>query len=409
MTDAGAVSIRSIAAGGDGVGTLPDGMVVFVPRAAPGDVLSLKAVERHGRLAHAEIDQIIAGGPDRVAPPCPHYVADRCGGCQLMHLAASAQRASRATIIGDAVRRLGRMAWDDPPIRAAAAELGYRTRITLTVTPTAIGYHRLGQAGRVFPLAECLLAEPAIRRLFAAVRPARHLLPRDADRLVLRRDRAGGLHVSVITTGRAAWTGAEVFHAALVSAGAAATIWWQPEGGAARAVAGAETPWPVTVFEQVHPAMANLVREAAVAALGEVDGVAVWDLYAGIGETSAALAARGARVVSVEVDSRAVELAATLGPDGVDRRAGRAEDLAARLPPAVAVVLNPPRVGAAAGVTAALVKGSARRVVYVSCDPATLARDLRRLAPAYRLADLVAFDQFPQTAHVETLAVLDRA
>ncbi len=407
MTTGGTVTIRSIAAGGDGVGSLPDGMVVFVPRTAPGDVILPERIVRHGRFARAQLRDVVTPGPDRVEPPCQHYLRDRCGGCQLMHLAPAAQRSARTTIVGDAVRRLARMPRPDPPIHPSDAELGYRTRITLTVTPTAIGYHRADQPDRVFPLVECLLAEPSVRRLFDAVRPAAALLPRDAERLELRRDRGGGLHVIVSTEGKAAWPGAAAFHAA-VSARVPATIWWHPSGGAARAVAGAAGPWPVAVFEQVHPAMAAAVRAAAVSSLGELSNETVWDLYAGIGETTTALAAAGAKVISVEVDPRAVEIAAA-APARADRRVGPTEVLIGTLPAPAAVILNPPRAGAATEVTAAIATSGARRVAYISCDPATLARDLRRLAPAYRLADLQAFDQFPQTAHVETLAVLERA
>jgi 23S rRNA (uracil1939-C5)-methyltransferase len=402
------VRVRSIAAGGDGVGLLPDGRVVFVPRSAPGDVLRLRAIERHGRFARAEIAEVLEAGPDRVDPPCHHYVADRCGGCQLMHLSAPAQRAARAAVVGDAVRRLGRIDAPDPPIEAADAELGYRARITLTVTRSAIGYHRLRRPDQVFPLVECLLAEAILRDLYTAVAAARTALPTDTDRLVLWRDRDGGLHVTVETRAMAAWTNAAHFADALADAGSPATVWWHPRDGAPRAVAGADSPWPAAVFEQVHPAMARRVRGAAVAALGEVAGKLVWDLYAGIGETTQALAAAGARVVSVERNARAVQMAESLGPVGPDRRCGLVETVVGALPGADRIILNPPRTGVDGAAVPALLAAAAERVVYVSCDPATLARDLRRLEPTYRLIDLRAFDQFPQTAHVESVAVLER-
>jgi 23S rRNA (uracil1939-C5)-methyltransferase len=153
--------------------------------------------------------------------------------------------------------------------------------------------------------------------------------------------------------------------------------------------------------------MGDRVREFAVEALGPVSGRAVWDLYAGIGETTAALAGGGARVESVESDARAVAEAESRGPEA-RRLAGRAEDVLGRLDPPDCVITNPPRVGMDAAVTAELERLGPERIVYISCDPATLARDVGRL-PRYRIAGLKAFDLFPQTAHVETVAVLERA
>ena len=185
------------------------------------------------------------------------------------------------------------------------------------------------------------------------------------------------------------------------------TVWTQDERGEAVAAAGHAAPFPATVFEQVHPAMGDRVRQAAIAALGPVAGRRVWDLYAGIGETTAALTEAGAMVESVESDPRAVAEAETRGPPA-HRHAGRVEMVLGRLPRPDLVVTNPPRVGMDERVTAGIERVAPSRIVYVSCDPATLARDLTRL-PGYRLTSVTAFDLFPQTAHVETVAVLDRA
>jgi 23S rRNA (uracil1939-C5)-methyltransferase len=187
----------------------------------------------------------------------------------------------------------------------------------------------------------------------------------------------------------------------------AATVWVQPEGGDASAVEGRDQPFPATVFEQVHPAMGDRVRAHAVASLGDVAGRHVWDLYAGIGETTTALAGAGASVESVESDSRAVEEAEARGPAAV-RHVGRAERVVGRLRAPDLVITNPPRTGMDERVTTALTTAAPIRIVYISCDPATLARDLTRLR-GFRLSSAVAFDLFPQTAHVETVAVLDRA
>ena len=215
----------------------------------------------------------------------------------------------------------------------------------------------------------------------------------------------GRCHVLFHVVGAEAWGGARALAAELTRAGQQVTIWWQAEDGVPRAMAGAGEAYPATVFEQVHPAMGDRVRAHAVAALGSVAGGAVWDLYAGIGETTAALAAAGARVESVESDRRAVARSRSARPGGpTPCRAGRG--LVDTLGPADLVVTNPPRTGMDARVCAALERRRPERVVYISCDPATLARDLSRL-PAYRLTDVAAFDLFPQTAHVETVVVLE--
>jgi 23S rRNA (uracil1939-C5)-methyltransferase len=161
------------------------------------------------------------------------------------------------------------------------------------------------------------------------------------------------------------------------------------------------------VFEQIHPAMGDRVRAFALATLGAAPGRHVWDLYAGIGETTASLVAAGAAVESVESDQRAVAEAEARGPVA-RRHAGRVEELLPELSPPDLVITNPPRTGMDPRVTAALERLGPERIVYVSCDPATLARDLGRL-PRFRLALVRAFDLFPQTAHVETVAGLERA
>lgn len=401
------VTVRAIAGGGDGVATLPDGRTVFVPRAAPGDQVRLRGLRLHARFARAVMGDLLEPGPDRVMPPCPHYVADSCGGCQLMHLTPGAQRAAKARIAGDALRRIGHLAAADPEVVPAPSQLGYRTKITLTMQRGRLGYHPVNEPARVFEVVACLLATPEVRALHAAVRAARAHLPQDEARIVLRVDREGGRHVIVLTA-PGAWTGGKALHAALASAGVPAVIWWHPEGGKPRAIAGAGNPWPATVFEQVHPAMGDAVRVAAIDALGDVRGVTVWDLYAGIGESTAELARRGADLDSVERDPRAVELADQLGPAGPRRHAGLVETAIRTLPPAIKVLTNPPRTGMDRSVAKWLGDSSVARVAYVSCDPATLARDIHWMGDRFALESVQAFDQFPETAHLECVAVLGR-
>ncbi len=403
-----AVRILRLATGGDGVGKLDDGRTVFVPRTAPGDLVELAEVKLLRRYARARAGRLMEPSILRVEPRCPHYVADDCGGCQLQHLEPGAQREARRGFVGDALRRIGRLDVADPEIVPPAAEFEYRTKITLAVEADGgrIGLHPLERPDQVFDLVRCHITTAELMDLWTEVRALRQALPQSVRQVVLRLDRAGGLHLVLVGV-PSSWDGAEPLRAALGARGASVTVWVQDERGESVAAAGHAAPFPATVFEQVHPAMGDRVRQAAIAALGPVAGRRVWDLYAGIGETTAALTEAGAMVESVESDPLAVAEAETRGPPA-HRHAGRVEMVLGRLARPDLVVTNPPRVGMEERVTMGLERAAPTRIVYVSCDPATLARDLTRL-PGYRLTSVTAFDLFPQTAHVETVAVLDRA
>lgn len=430
------VRILRLAAGGEGVGRLEDGRAVFVPRTAPGDLVEVTALRLEARYARARVARLVEPGPGRVAPRCPHYLGDNCGGCQWQHLALPIQREAKRAIVADALRRIARLEVPVEPVIGGDAGFGYRSRVTLAVGPGRrhAGYHSLDQPGRVFSLERCDLAAPALMPFWEGLRRHLDLLPTDVQQLVLRLDRAQHLHLVVKAAGDRAWGRPHQLETKLRQAGVSATIWWQPARGAPRVVAGAEVAFPATVFEQVNPELGDRVRTFALARLGDVRGVHVWDLYAGIGETTDRLYDGGATVESVELDRRAVEFAESRrraalrereesqrpGPAGVLRHVGRVEDLVETLRTPGAVVANPPRAGLPFRVTQALLQRRPGRIAYVSCDPATLARDLGRLCgtaaeaspgrtagPAFRLVALQPFDLFPQTAHVETVALLE--
>ena len=402
------VRILRLATGGDGVGRMEDGRTVFVPRTATGDLVELSQIRMHRRYARARASRVVEPSPDRVEPRCPHYVQDECGGCQLQHIGSIVQREARRGFVGDALRRIGRLDVPDPEIVPSDHEFEYRTKITLAVDPGGqrIGLHPLDQPDRVFDLVRCHIISSDLMALWSEVRERRSLLPLDLRRLVLRLDRAGRRHLLLVTEGADARARAESLHRELARRGSEVTVWLQVEAADAEAVAGAAEPFPATVFEQVHPAMGDKVRAFALAALGDVDGRHVWDLYAGIGETTSALVLAGASVESVESDPRAVAEAEARGP-AAERHVGRVERVLGRLRRPGLVITNPPRTGMDERVGAGLERSAPERIVYISCDPATLARDLSRL-PSYRLVAATAFDLFPQTAHVETVAVLDR-
>ena len=395
------VRIDRLATGGDGVGKLEDGRTLFVPRSAPGDLVEVSGLRLHKRFARGKVGRLVEEGPGRVAPLCAHYVRDQCGGCQLQHLDARRQVEAKQGIIGEALRRLGKLDVADPVVEMAAEPFGYRTKVTLTRGPGGVfGFHRAGESDRVFALERCELMAPALQAGWERLRPLLRTLPADAERLVLRLDRSGAVHLVIETIGQRSWKADSL---AVVG-----TVWWHPSAGAARVIAGgdARTAYPATVFEQVNPVMGDRVRSFAVLQAGNVHGVHCWDLYAGIGETTDLLLAGGASVESIEGDKRAVEVAAKRTP-GARRLAAKVEEAIRDLRRADLVITNPPRVGMDPMVVDHLASVRPRKLVYVSCDPATLARDVARLGSGWKVTGLRGFDLFPQTAHVETVLTLE--
>jgi 23S rRNA (uracil1939-C5)-methyltransferase len=404
-----AVRILRLAAGGDGVGRQDDGKTIFVPRTAPDDLAEVTGLREHKRFVRGRLARILEPSPHRVEPRCPHYVRDDCGGCQLQHIDNEVQLASRQRFVGDALRRIAKRNVADPPIVPADKSYDYRTKITLhaDLASGRIGLHRYSSAEQIFDLEWCHITVPELMRVWQAVRGLRSLLPSTLEQLVLRLDRQGESHLIVRVGAGEVWSGGPRLHRELERRGISVTLWYQPPDGAARAIAGSQEAFPATVFEQVHPEMGDRVREFAIRQLGDVGGRKVWDLYAGIGETTAQLLALGAEVESVEHDRRAVAEAEARGP-AARRHVGRVEDVLPELRRAELVVTNPPRIGMDERVATALERLRPARLVYISCDPATLARDLLRMKDL-RLVQVQAFDLFPQTTHVETVALLEPA
>ena len=405
------VRILRLASGGDGVGKLEDGRTVFVPRTAPGDLVELTALQVKRSFARGRVAVVLEPGPDRREPPCPHYTADECGGCQLQHLAYPAQVRAKEAMVGETLRRVGKLEVEDPVVEPSPSEWEYRTRLSLAVDHRtgAIGLRRYDRPDDIFELRSCPITDPLVVGIWSALQPHRELLPAGTTRLRLRLDRTGARHLVVEADAGPGEAGEEL---AANMDDVGVTVWWRAGRGAAVPLSPAPGV-PALAFQQVHPAMGDRVRQAAVAAAGPLAGARVWDLYAGIGETTALLAGAGALVESVELDRDAVGHAtrtlASLGPfDAAPRLVrGRVEEETARLSAPVAIITNPPRTGMEPRATEAVARSGARRVVYVSCDPATLARDLARLADRFRLVDLRSFDLFPNTAHVESVATLE--
>ncbi|PYP75572.1 MAG: hypothetical protein DMD35_21220 [Gemmatimonadetes bacterium] len=399
------LEIASIAAGGDGVGRT-EGMVVFVPRTAPGDVARVR-IGRAKRFARGQLLSLDEPSPARVDPPCPHYTIDRCGGCQLQHLSYDAQRAAKSMIIGDALRRIGRRQIADPVVEASDVAWRYRRKLTLHLRRVADGWiaglHPYDDPVEVFDLADCPITDERVLAVWRQLRPAFDALPRERALRVAVRLLDDGASVSV--EGGRVWRASDTL---LAQVPLLTEVWWRPEEGALRRVAArTDERHAGASFVQVNAGVAARLREHLLARVRAHDPSHVVDAYAGTGATAVPLAADGRRVTAIELDRAAVDALRARLPAPSSAIGGKVEDHIERALPADVVLLNPPRTGVEERVTAALEsrRDSVRALFYVSCDPATLARDLARM-PGYRVVEVTGYDMFPQTAHVETLCEL---
>jgi 23S rRNA (uracil1939-C5)-methyltransferase len=399
------VEIASVAAGGDGVGRT-EGMVVFVPRTAPGDVALVRLTPGR-RFARGILESLEVASPVRIEPPCPHYTGDRCGGCQIQHMAYDAQLAAKGQIIGDALRRIGKRDVADPAVEPSDAQWRYRRKLTMHVRTSGGGWtaglHPYDDPVAVFDLRDCPITDEGVMAVWTELRQAFDLLPSEpALRVAVRLVESGA---AVVVEGGAVWRSPEIFFERVPSL---AELWWKPEHGRARLLAS-RTPRAQSgaSFAQVNARVAARLQSYVLERARSYDPARVVDAYAGTGATAIPLAADGRQVVAIELDRDAVEGLRERLQAPSSAVAGRVEDHLRTALPADVVLLNPPRAGVDARVTESLqhVKRPPRAILYVSCDPATLARDLARL-PRYRLASVRAYDMFPQTAHVETVCEL---
>ena len=403
------VQIESIAAGGDGVGRT-DGLVVFVPRSAPGDIVTAQ-ISGRGHFARGALRSVVTPSPVRVDPPCPHYTRDRCGGCQIQHMSYDAQLAAKQLIVRDSLQRIGKRIVDPPPIERSPQEWRYRTKLTLAMRRRGArwiaGLHPYDDPTGVFALADCPITDRRVVAAWREVMSADSYFP-DAKELRGSVRITGGGATLVMMGGRA-WAAREQFSAAVPSVSA---LWWEPDGEGLRRSVYDRRPdrSPGASFAQVNAEVARDLQNFVVSRVRTLAAHSVIDAYAGAGHTAVALADSGVVVTAIELDADASAWSAERLPPPSRAIHARVEDALPAHLPADVVILNPPRAGLDSRVTETLQAHSATttRLIYISCNPATLARDISRL-PAFRIQSLRAFDMFPQTAHVETVCELTSA
>jgi 23S rRNA (uracil1939-C5)-methyltransferase len=400
-----------------------DGRVCLVPGTAPGDRVRVRTVRERPGLIEAVAVEILEPGPDRVAPRCPVY--GRCGGCQWQHLDATRQPSLKAGILVDTVRRLGRIDLPTPRI-VAGAPWAWRGRIELHASPrAALGFFAAG-SHEIVPCEGCPIALPALSDLIGPLRHAVAAHPPDGPITI---EPVAGADGSIVVVVRGSGRGPTVLANAIaalpgVSGVTAGTV---GRGGTRWAATGqTHVPWtvpgpdgPLTLhldprgFSQANPGLnPDLVRTVATA-LDARAGTRVLELYAGAGNLTVPLAAGGLDLTAVEVNAPAMaEGRAAVEALGRTGRflPGRVEDVVHSLAGSRfdAVVADPPRTGLGP-VARAVADLAASRLVLVSCEPATLARDLRVLADAgYGVQDAILIDMFPQTWHIEAVVLLER-
>ena len=398
------LTAERLAFGGDAVAH-HNGLAVFITLGAPGERLSVRITEVRKNFARATIEEILVPSPSRRAAPCKYF--GECGGCQLQHIDYAVQRAANVTFIRDALTRIGKLDWPHEIEVVASPEFGYRTRAEVKLERPRggeAGNIRIGfvhaRSHSVCDVEDCPILVPELNSALHLLRSVIGESPQAADVTMHGR----GVAEIDLAAGQSGVT-------------VAPHLEGLPGGRISRVVRGAVYDFDAATFFQVNPFLLEALVEEAV---GDAGGRSALDLYAGVGLFTVQLARQFESVAGIESDQRAAAFARqNLSSNGIEN----VEFHSAAVEPALnqivrsgksrfrrpdLLVLDPPRSGAAEAVPGILAL-EPRHVTYVSCDPSTLARDLRQLsASGYRLARVKGFDLFPQTYHVETVAHLER-
>ena len=438
--------IEKLVYGGEGLAH-EGGEAVFVPFVLPGEELELTPGTRKKKFVRAHVTRVLEASPDRVDPRCPHFGV--CGGCDYQHVSYEAQLRYKEQILRETLRRLGRIDWQNPISVHASPPWEYRNRAQWKVRPISeadgrsredassgarssgnehsdIGYFRAGSS-TLCAVHVCTILSPKLLATFEQFRMmlSEGKLPetvREVEAFADAEDRGILLNISCTSLPRGAEALAKMLSERI---GGVKSILLQDVRGERMSLHGpgflqykvSQSSFRVghLSFFQVNRFLINEMASAAAAAAGS--GELAFDLYAGVGLFSTTLAGNFARVEAVEANpaaARDLETNAGLSGKTIKARNDSAEAFLTEwkqkrgATPDV-VILDPPRAGIEPTALDKLPAIAPARILYVSCDPSTLARDLAHLcARAYTLQEIHLFDMFPQTYHIETLVRMER-
>ena len=439
------LDITGYTAEGMGVARL-EGRVVFVPFTIAGERWRVRLEKVNKSVAWGRGVELVRSSPERIEPGCPLF--GRCGGCQYRHMTYQEELRAKGMRIRDALERVGGVRLDLPPVIGAEEPDRYRNKVQFPVGQErdglAVGYYR-GRSHHVLDVADCLLQPEvvtALRRAFKDWMERFQISAYDEENgtglirhLYVRTSRAGEALCCVVANGAELPHAAELTDRLRRAVPSLAGLVLNVNRKDTNVILGPEyrTLWgrdwleeelcgmifrlSVPSFFQVNRAQTERLYALALELAGLTGEETVLDLYCGIGTISLALARRAGQVIGAEIVPQAIEdagaNAARNGVDNVRFLCGDAGEAAARLSaegvrPRV-VCVDPPRKGLAPEVPGILAGMEPERIVYVSCDPATMARDVKRFSElGYRAVSARGMDLFPRTAHVETVLLLER-
>lgn len=426
--------IKKIITGGKGLGTLPDGMVIMVPSALPGETVVARETKAHRGYKEAQLVRIIEAAPERITPPCPYY--QDCGGCDLQHAAYPDQLRFKRQILQEALER-ARLELPEGHPRAtlpSPTPLGYRHRVRLHLDPAGqLGFHQRA-SNLVVPIRRCLLATEPINRVIGALVdgnwPKR--LQDAIAALELIHCPTSNRVVMVLQPRPAAPTAVDAALIKELNALADMVAVQQEQSGRCTSAAARSAElsqqfaiqghayrldWDHRCFFQVNAQQNVRMVELALGLLrfGPKPFSAL-DLFCGMGNFSIPLGLLGAQVTGIEHNQESILWAGRNSREaGLLQARFIAGDVEQQLHQLIArnkrfdcILLDPPRQGLGKA-SALLPRLGPQQIISISCDPATLARDLRLLTSGgYRIAQITPVDMFPQTHHIESIALLER-
>jgi 23S rRNA (uracil1939-C5)-methyltransferase len=407
------VTLDRWAFGGEVMGRLPDGRALFVPFSMPGETVRVRLVEEKRGFARAELLEVVKPSPDRIEPRCKHYQV--CGGCHYQHLPYTEQVKAKEIILKDQLTRIGKLPTElvdatCKPIISAPAEWHYRNNLQFHLDHHGNLGFQAARAKQIVPIDECHLPQEAILELwqkldFEPIPDLRRVGLRvgveDELMLILESDSDEGVEFSLDIPIAAVQLGPNTTHVLSDTA----FLPMEVSDEEFRVSAGA--------FFQVNTAMAEALITHLIEILPLLPTSVVIDVYCGVGLFSAFIAPKVARLIGIEQSPNAVEdFLYNLGAyEHVEVYQASAEDVLPELEVTPDVVLvDPPRAGLDKRALDAILAMQPNTIAYISCDPATLGRDAKRLtAGGYRLVQVTPFDLFPQTYHIESISLWERA